>query len=376
MEVFPTIYAKFLEASTKEDMESELLNIILTEVIQKIDYPIVVTDEYNTPRFWKNIQNILPTDSISWQNLSQEEKTHFSTIIEELETSESTIILQHPESGEFICKVFYSESPTMTRLRFLPYFEFLVLILFILIGILGIILMRKREKESLWVALAKETAHQFGTPITSLLGWLEMLSSKIQSEEDGSKDIPDIIEQMKLDMARLQNIAGRFGKVGSSLKLRKASLNETVGELIDYFTPRLPKENHHLHLNYVKNTENDLFYFDPDLLQWALENLIKNSIDAMRGKSGNIFIITYEKNQNLYIQIKDEGTGIPKKLQNRIFDTGVTTKPRGWGLGLSLAKRIIEEFHHGKIYIVESSPQEGSTIEIKLPQYKIKKLLK
>jgi signal transduction histidine kinase len=376
LEVFPTIYAKFLEASTKENMESELLEIILTEVIQKIDYPIVVTNEYNTPKFWKNIPGIPPTDSVSWQNLSQEEKIHFASIIEEMDGSESSIILQEPETEKFICKVIYSESPTMARLRFLPYFEFLVLILFIAIGVLGIVLIRRREKESLWVALAKETAHQFGTPITSLLGWIEMLRDKIQTGNITSKEINEISEQMKLDLTRLQNIASRFGKVGSSIKPRKTSLKQTVDEIIDYFSPRLPKENHQLHLNFIQKTENDMFYFDPDLLKWALENLIKNSIDSMSEKSGNIFIIAHERDQDLYIQIKDEGIGIPKKLQNYVFSTGVTTKPRGWGLGLSLAKRIIEEFHNGKIYILESSPQEGTTIEIKLPQDKIKKLSK
>lgn len=376
LEVFPKIYAKFLEASTKEDMESELLEIILTEVIQKIDYPIVVTDEYNTPKFWKNIPDIPPTDSVSWQNLPQERKMHFFSMIEEMEASESSIILREPQSEKFICKVIYSESPTIKQLRFLPYFEFLVLILFIAIGVLGILLIRRRERESLWVALAKETAHQFGTPITSLLGWMEMLKSKIQTGDISSNDIQEIIEQMKLDVARLQDIASRFGKVGSSIKLRKTSLKQTVNEIIDYFRPRLPKENHQLNLNYVQKTENDLFYFDPELLKWALENLIKNAIDSMRGKSGNIFIIAFEKKQNLYIQIKDEGIGIPKKLQNHIFNTGVTTKPRGWGLGLSLTRRIIEEFHNGKIYIVESSPEQGTTIEIKLPQDKIKRLSK
>jgi len=365
LEVFPKIYARFAEVSTKEDIESDLLEIILTEVIQKVNYPIIVTDENNIPKYWKNID--LPCKDMN--SLSRTEQKHIKQIIQKMEKSKSHILLQEPNTGEIISKIFYSESPTIKRLKFLPYLEFITLILFITIGTFGIILMKKREREHLWVALAKETAHQFGTPITSLLGWIELLKSKIYTS-DTNEELPNVLSQMKLDVQHLQDIASRFGKVGSSIQLKKSDLDKTINETIEYFTPRMPKGNHKINLNYIKKTEENLFYFDPDLLKWALENLIKNSIDAMKDKSGNIFIITYQKGKKVYIQIKDEGIGIHKNIQKSVFDTGVTTKNRGWGLGLSLAKRVIEEFHKGKIYILQSEVNVGTTFEIMLPAIK------
>ena len=365
LEVFPKIYARFAEVSTKENIESDLLEIILTEVVQKVNYPIIVTDENNTPKYWKNID--IESGDIS--SLSETEQEHIKYIINKMEKGESRILLQEPNTGEIISKIFYSESQTIKRLKLLPYLEFIIVILFIAVGSFGIILMKRREREHLWVALAKETAHQFGTPITSILGWIELLKSKV-CDNNSNENLSKTLKQMKMDVQHLQDIASRFGKVGSYIQLKESDLDKTITQTIDYFTPRMPKENLRINLNYIKKTEKNLFYFDPDLLKWTLENLIKNSIDAMKGKSGNIFIITYQKGGKVYIQIKDEGIGIPKNKQRLIFDTGFTTKNRGWGLGLSLAKRIIEEFHKGKIYILKSEANIGTTFEIMLSEHK------
>ena len=365
LEVFPKIYARFAEVSTKENIESDLLEIILTEVVQKVNYPIIVTDENNIPKYWKNID--IESGDIS--SLSETEQEHIKHIINKMEKSESHILLQEPNTGEIISKIFYSESQTIKTLKLLPYLEFIIVILFIAIGSFGIILMKRREREQLWVALAKETAHQFGTPITSILGWIELLKSKV-CDNNSNENLSKTLKQMKMDVQHLQDIASRFGKVGSYIQLKESDLDKTITQTIDYFTPRMPKENLRINLNYIKKTEKNLFYFDPDLLKWTLENLIKNSIDAMKGKSGNIFIITYQKGGKVYIQIKDEGIGIPKNKQRLIFDTGFTTKNRGWGLGLSLAKRIIEEFHKGKIYILKSEANVGTTFEIMLSEHK------
>ncbi|MCK4339197.1 MAG: HAMP domain-containing histidine kinase [Candidatus Cloacimonetes bacterium] len=365
LEVFPKIYARFAEVSTKENIESDLLEIILTEVVQKVNYPIIVTDENNMPKYWKNID--IPSGDMN--SLPETEQEHIKHIVNKMAKGESHILLKEPNTGEIISKIFYSESQTIKRLKFLPYLEFLIVILFIAIGTFGIILMKRREREYLWIALAKETAHQFGTPITSILGWIEVLKSKIY-ESLKNENLPKILNQMKLDVQHLQDIASRFGKVGSSIQLKESDLDKTIIKTIEYFKPRIPKENLKINLNYIKKTEKNLFYFDPDLLKWALENLIKNSIDAMKGKSGNIFIITYQKGRKVYIQIKDQGVGIPKNIQRLVFDTGFTTKNRGWGLGLSLAKRIIEEFHKGKICILKSELNVGTTFEIMLSEHK------
>ncbi len=357
LEVFPKIYAQFAEVSTKDNIESELLEIILTEVIQKINFPIIVTDVQNNPKYWKNIESKLSDQEISLEKLKK--------IAFDMEKNETYILLREPQTGEVISKILYSSSPTIKRLKFLPYFEFFIMILFIAVGISGLFIMKKQEKESIWVALAKETAHQFGTPITSMLGWLEVLKSKATECKD-IQQMEDIVQNMKMDIHHLEKIASRFGKVGSDIQITEANIEVTIHETLDYFRERIPRSSKQVNLNYIHHAEDKVICFDPDLIKWALENLIKNAIDAMKDKSGNIFIITYDKGDKFYIQVKDEGCGIPKKAQKLIFDTGYTTKKRGWGLGLALTKRIIEEFHHGKIYISKSEPDEGTTIEIML----------
>jgi len=357
LEVFPKIYGRFAEVSTKDNIESELLEIILTEVIQKINFPIIVTDVQNNPKYWKNIESNTSDQEISPEKLKE--------IAFEMERNETFILLKEPQTGEVISKIMYSSSHTIKRLKFLPYVEFFIVILFIAVGISGLSIMKKQEKESLWVALAKETAHQFGTPITSLLGWLEVLKSKVEGYKD-TQQIDDIVQNMKEDVCHLEKIASRFGKVGSDIQIKQANIEATIYEALDYFRERIPRSNKQVNLNYINHAEDKVICFDPDLIKWALENLIKNAIDALKDKSGNIFIITYDKGDKFYIQVKDEGCGIPKKAQKLIFDTGFTTKNRGWGLGLALTKRIIEEFHHGKIYVSKSEPDEGTTIEIML----------
>jgi len=357
LEVFPKIYGRFAEVSTRDNIESELLEIILTEVIQKINFPIIVTDVQNNPKYWKNLESKFSDEEMSSEKLRE--------IAFDMEKNETSILLKEPQTGEVISKILYSSSRTIKILKFLPYIEFFIVILFIAVGISGLFMIKKQEKESLWVALAKETAHQFGTPITSLLGWLEVLKSKATACKD-IQQMEDIVQSMKEDVHHLDKIASRFGKVGSDIQIKQANIEATIHETLDYFRERIPRSKKQVNLNYINHAEDKVICFDPDLIKWALENLIKNAIDALKDKSGNIFIITYDKGDKFYIQIKDEGCGIPKKSQKMIFTTGFTTKKRGWGLGLALTKRIIEEFHHGKIYVSKSEPDEGTTIEIML----------
>ncbi|MBN2018036.1 MAG: HAMP domain-containing histidine kinase [Candidatus Cloacimonetes bacterium] len=359
LEVFPKIYARFAEVSTQENIESELLEIILTEVIQKINFPIIVTDVHNNPKYWKNLETEQSDQEINEDRVRE--------IASKMEKNETFILLKEPRTGEIISKILYSSSQTMKQLKYLPFFEFLIVILFIGVGISGLSIMKKQEKETIWVALAKETAHQFGTPITSLLGWLEVLRSKASSCKE-IQQMEDIVQHMKEDVHHLEMIASRFGKVGSDIQIKEANIEATIHEVLDYFRDRIPRSSKQVNLNYIDHAEQKVICFDPDLLKWALENLLKNAIDAMKEKSGNIFVITYDKGDKFYIQIKDEGCGIPKKSQKIIFDTGFTTKKRGWGLGLALTKRIIEEFHKGKISILKSEQNEGTTFEIMLPK--------
>jgi len=359
LEVFPKIYGRFAEVSTKDNIESELLEIILTEVIQKINFPIIVTDVQNNPKYWKNIESNASDQEINPEKLKE--------IAFEMEKNETFILIKEPQTGEMISKIMYSSSHTIKRLKFLPYVEFFIVILFIAVGISGLSMRKKQERNLCGWLWQKETAHQFGTPITSLLGWLEVLQiQKVEGYKD-TQQIDDIVQNMKEDVCHLEKIASRFGKVGSDIQIKQANIEATIYEALDYFRERIPRSNNQINLNYINHAEDKVICFDPDLIKWALENLIKNAIDALKDKSGNIFIITYDKGNKFYIQVKDEGCGIPKKAQKLIFDTGFTTKNRGWGLGLALNKKeSLKSFITARYMYQKSEPDEGTTIEIML----------
>jgi len=226
---------------------------------------------------------------------------------------------------------------------------------------------KKNEENMLWIGLAKETAHQFGTPISSLLGWLDIISMKIE-EKGNDKEMIKMLNYMKTDIDHLYNIASRFGKVGSSIKRTPQNLDNIIHETTKYFKTRLPSMGSEIELIFQNELKDCKVEIDPDLVKWTLENLIKNSIDAIQQKGGKITIKLFERKAKVFIHVIDTGNGIPKSMYKRIFYPGITSKNRGWGLGLSLAKRIIEEFHGGKIRVLTSEVGKGTTIEIILKE--------
>jgi signal transduction histidine kinase len=232
-------------------------------------------------------------------------------------------------------------------------------------GLYGLMLLKRTEKDSLWIGLAKETAHQFGTPITSLMGWVDYLKAHPHGFKTET-EYAQFIEWMTADLEKLKTVTSRFGKVGSAIKLAPNDLNQVLEEIVEYFKERLPHQSSKIELSYISKLDDTKVLMDSDLIKWTMENLIKNCIDAIGKKGGNIIITSFVKKPWVYIHVRDEGKGIPRKLWNKIFDPGITTKNRGWGLGLSLAKRIIVEYHLGKIKVLESTIGEGTTIEIML----------
>ena len=263
--------------------------------------------------------------------------------------------------------VYYKESASLRQLQYLPYIEMFMIIAFFVIGFFGIILIKKDEKNHLWIGLAKETAHQFGTPITSLLGWIELL--KMEYQNKGNKKKLDTLEHMRVDVEQLQRIAYRFGKVGSSISLKPEPILNVVSDTVDYFSKRLPKRENAIKIHLISNIDDEKkVEIDKELVKWTLENVIKNCIDAMQLKGGNIFVTVTSDNSHVSIILKDEGKGMNSSMFHKIFEPGVTSKKRGWGLGLSLAKRIVEDFHNGRIKVLESTLGEGTTFEILLPE--------
>ncbi len=250
--------------------------------------------------------------------------------------------------------IYYDDSDTLVQLAYYPYIQLAVVIVFFVICLVAILNSKRAEQNRVWVGLSKETAHQLGTPISSLMAWVEVLKGKYPSDE--------LLPEMEHDVQRLQMVAERFSKIGSRTEPVTVDVNSVIERAVGYMKRRSPaKVQYSLTLS-----ENALFAdLNVPLMEWVVENLCKNAIDAMGG-CGDIAVVVADTPDKVLIDVTDTGKGIAKARWKMVFNPGYTTKPRGWGLGLSLAKRIVEEFHKGRIYIKKSLPGKGTTFRIEL----------
>ncbi len=251
--------------------------------------------------------------------------------------------------------IFYGKSALLKSLFYYPYIQILVIVIFVLMAFIAFRSSKHDEQNRVWIGLAKETAHQLGTPTSSLLGWIEYLRSQPIDQT--------AVEEMNKDLTHLMKIVDRFSKIGSETPLTPANVNEVVGDTVIYFRKRIPRnvtlDYNGLAIAPVRaNINNALF-------EWVVENLMKNALDALQGH-GAIEVRIQSDEKHVMIDVKDSGKGIPKSNWKRIFEPGFTTKTRGWGLGLSLSRRIIEEYHQGKIAVIESELGKGTTFRITL----------
>lgn len=251
--------------------------------------------------------------------------------------------------------VCYDESLMLKRLQLYPYVQLGIVLLFVVVAIFALLTSKRAEQNKVWVGLSKETAHQLGTPISSLMAWVEILREQYPDD--------DLIPEMDKDVKRLQLIADRFSKIGSLPEPVPTSLNEVLDHVIDYMDRRTSKK-----VLMVKDlpAHDIIVPLNGSLFEWVIENLSKNAVDAMGGGPGTITLHVEETPQKAIIEVTDTGKGIRKKDLGNVFRPGFTTKQRGWGLGLSLAKRIVEEYHHGRIYVKSSEVGKGTTFRIEL----------
>ncbi len=262
----------------------------------------------------------------------------------------------HWWGGDHYHLIFYGHSSLLKSLYWFPYVQLLAVVVFILLGFIAFRSTKQDEQNRVWIGLAKETAHQLGTPTSSLLGWIEYLRSQQQVD-------PTAVDEMQKDLTHLMKIVDRFSKIGSETPLTEANVNEVVGESVMYFRKRIPRN---VTLDYNGLAMAPLrANINTALFEWVVENLMKNSLDALQGH-GSIEVHISSDEKHIWVDVKDSGKGIPKSNWKRIFEPGFTTKTRGWGLGLSLSRRIIEEYHQGRIAVVESELGKGTTIRITL----------
>ncbi|MEZ4772800.1 MAG: HAMP domain-containing sensor histidine kinase [Bacteroidia bacterium] len=261
-------------------------------------------------------------------------------------------------------KVYYGNSLLVQRLRWFPFVQMLVAFVFIGAVFAGFAIAKRNEQNKVWVGLAKETAHQLGTPVSSLMAWIELLKLKMENRPDDS----ELILEMERDIKRLENIAERFSKIGSKPELVETSLKKVLDHSAEYLKKRMTQRGSiKLELHNNIPLESKLFV-NPQLFDWVIENLLKNALDAIQSKEGVIRIDAGERGLQYYIDVTDTGKGIPKSNFKKVFEPGFTTKKRGWGLGLSLTKRIVENYHQGKIFVKSSEVDKGTTFRVLLPK--------
>jgi len=322
------------------DIEGEISNLTL-EVLKKNKTTPMIKVDNNGDIEINNIIDLNISDSLKINNLIKK----FSS-----ENEPIKIYL----SGNHISTLYYGNSNLLNKLKFYPAALLIIAAVFGFIAFLFFRSSKIAEMNLLWSGMAKETAHQIGTPLTSLMGWIELLKNK-PSEKNYLKEV-------EKDLQRLNIISERFNKIGSKPKLDKANIYDEIEKTIDYLRARLSKK---INIEFDNSKQEIYVYLNKQLFSWSLENIIKNSIDAIKEK-GKVSIRVSKVDGYVKIFISDNGVGINKSIRNKIFNPGITTKERGWGLGLSLTKRIIEEYHNGEIKVEESTISKGTKMMIKL----------
>lgn len=317
-------------------------NFLINVIRNNTTVPVVMVDENDNILSWRNL------DSLQMQDTAFA-KSQLQVMRAEREPIEIKLY-----NGK-MNRIYYKDSLLLTKLRYYPFFQLGVIALFVLVSYLAFSSSRRAEQNQVWVGMAKETAHQLGTPLSSLLAWIDLLKLKGVGAE--------YTNEIEKDIGRLNTITERFSKIGSPPALKKENLAEVVRRSVSYIQTRSSgKVAFEINVGDEAQTEANL---NAPLLEWVFENVLKNAIDAMSGE-GKISVNVTDQLQFVYIDISDTGKGIPRGAFGTVFKPGYTTKSRGWGLGLSLSKRIIEDYHHGQIFVKSSEPYVKTTFRIVL----------
>lgn len=350
------LYAKSLRYVASDQSNSQDYSFIFDDVLGSIDFPMILTDSLNQPfvPYSRSIRNVNLDTAMSLKR----QHDYLMGLIKEMDAHNPPIKVS---LGSVVLNyVHYGESDVVTQLRYLPYVEFGIASLFILIGYIAFSHIKRSEQSNIWVGMARETAHQLGTPLSSMMGWMELLKSEVDVGRTG-----EIIADMEQDLGRLNKITMRFSKIGSLPELRNLCVSDTVENVFTYFRKRIPQTGKKVDL-VVTGNKSLCARFNSELFEWVLENLIKNALDAMEDKEGRITVNIVREDSYVAIDVADTGKGIDMKFRRDIFRPGYSTKKRGWGLGLSLARRIVETYHNGQISLKDSKPGRGSTFRIRL----------
>lgn len=315
--------------------------------------PVLLTDDDGNILNHRNFELPEPVDPGNPLELSEANEAFLQQKLRALSGTQNVIHITI--AGDIHQHLYYEDSTVLKRLRSFPYIQLLVMVVFLVVVYFAVLSTKKAEQNKVWVGLSKETAHQLGTPISSLMAWMELLP-------DMGVDA-DTCAEMDKDVRRLSTIAARFSKIGSRPQMELGDAGEVVGRAAAYMASRISPR-----IDFVTDfaTERLPVQASAPLFEWVMENLIKNAVDAMQGH-GRLTVTTFRDGRVAVIEVSDTGKGIARKNFRNVFNPGFTTKKRGWGLGLTLAKRIIEQYHKGRIFVKNSVPGEGTTFRIELP---------
>lgn len=342
------MYAEIIAGTVQNDNDANL-DFIFDNIIRKVKFPLIQTDTDHIPQVWKNLPESVNTDKdrISYMRSMDQLNESIQLVYKDSSVGEITFGYLH-----------YGDSSIVQKLKWWTYIEIAAIALFIFLGFSGFTFIRNNEKRHIWVGMARETAHQLGTPVSALMGWVDWL--KEHPEKTG-----EIIPEMEADLQRLEQIGRRFSKMGSKTDFEELDLSERVQRVVDYLAKRMPSLGKKVDL--VNDIQPGItIKANGSLLAWSIENLIRNGIDAIDRDDGKVSVSLRKEKDEIHIRIRDNGKGIPKKDWRNIFRPGFSTKRAGWGLGLSLSSRIVEDIHNGKLQVIESSSETGTIIEIRL----------
>ena len=345
------VWAEAMRSLTSAD-ETTDLNLVLRVINDNHTIPVIVTDEKGQVTTSRNLRLHYRTSRDSVKQVN-EELAHLKATGHSMRISLGTD--EVGETHATALYIYYGQSLLLQRLAWFPYVQLGVVTVFLLVALLALLSTKRAEQNKVWVGLTKETAHQLGTPISSLMAWMAVMR---ETHPDDA-----LIDEMEADVRRLEMVAERFSKIGSAPKLHPETVGPIVERVAEYIARRIPKS---VKLTVDLRDESELIPISAPLVEWVVEVLCKNAADAMPGV-GQIGISGGKVGDRYVIDVADTGKGIERKHHKTVFRPGFTTKQRGWGLGLSLAKRIIEEYHHGRIYVLRSAPGEGTVFRIELP---------
>ena len=340
------VWAEAMRALSQADENTDLA-LVLKVLNDNNTIPVVVLDNDENVTDFRNVV-------INAKNY-KDSLLYVSAMAKRLKSNKQNIRIQLSDASNEYIDVCYDDSLMLKRLALYPYVQLGVVMLFVVVAIFALLTSKRAEQNKVWVGLSKETAHQLGTPISSLMAWTTILKETYPDD--------DLLPEMDKDVKRLQLIADRFSKIGSLPEAVPVSLSEVLDHVIDYMDRRTSKT---IQLKKVFPADDIIIRLNASLFEWVIENLCKNAVDAMGGESGTITLHVETVGERVIVEVSDTGKGIKKKDMRNVFRPGFTTKSRGWGLGLSLAKRIVEEYHNGKIFVKSSELVKGTTFRIEL----------